>query len=180
MENATLNAALQTMAPVIKDAENDQRKGWDKDNKVFKSYDYSDTETDIGYGHMLDKTELKTGKIKIGDEEVDYKKDGLTQEQADKLFVQDLEEHSAKAKSYFTPKEWKNASTLDKALATELVFNGVNLNDFPNFKKHVADNTGQAITEILRYDKSAGKPLTNRTDMIKEWYGRNYEYFGDY
>jgi GH24 family phage-related lysozyme (muramidase) len=45
--------------------------------------------TTIGSGHVLTDEELKTGKLIIGDESVDYRS-GITQEQARKLLDQDL------------------------------------------------------------------------------------------
>lgn len=43
----------------------------------------------IGIGHKLKKDELKAGKITLGDEKIDYSK-GLTDEQVDRLFEQDV------------------------------------------------------------------------------------------
>lgn len=90
----------------------------------------------LAYGHKLTPAEVKSGTVNIGGEEVDYKA-GITDEQADKLFQQDVKTHKDIAQ-----KKFPNAGGTQLDAITMMVYQGANVTKWKN--------SSAAITKALK------------------------------
>lgn len=177
-ENIVDNTFFDTIR-VEENATTNPKGGWNKTSKKWvqhKSFEGgSDT---IAYGHKLTSQENKTGKILIGTTYYDLK-NGLTDNQAKRLFKQDFKKAEDGAQRAIGDNNWSRMSRKNQLLAAEIQFNvrgGVR-----KFKKFIAaaldpEKEYTAINHIGRKATSAsGKTisLTKRTDGIREWYNNS-------
>lgn len=108
-----------------------ERSGWD--GKTWKPHKSIEGGTDtLAYGHKLTADEVKKGTVNIGGEEVNYK-EGLTDEQANKLFNQDVKVHKESVQSAFPM-----AGGDQLAALTMMVYQGANIPKWTNSSKAVS------------------------------------------
>jgi len=95
---APAQASTATPATLIQRFENAQNKGF-KDGRWYPHENIKEEKgpKTIAWGHKLTPIEAKTGKIKIGDSFV-YYNSGLTPNQANELYEQDVAPHMATAR----------------------------------------------------------------------------------
>jgi hypothetical protein len=139
----------------------------------FYQYPSHEKGTDtIGYGHKLTEEESKAGKFNKG----------LTKEQAIELMRKDAADHLIRAKQQFN--EEHGSGSFDKlhpdlkVLALDFVYNGIGINEFPNFfgaaKKYSTTKNDDAkkaafdkmMSEYMRYDNNKD-PLVSRNEYTK-------------
>ncbi len=104
----------------IKRKENDARVGRNSTTGRWSPHNDSLGNPTIGYGHLVTKEETKSGTILINGVPVNYKKDGLTDQQVDDLLRQDLEKHASIARSELD--NWNSFNHVRKTVAAELAF----------------------------------------------------------
>ena len=101
------------------------RSGWD--GSAWKPHKSIEGGTDtLAYGHKLTGAEVKSGTVKIGSEEVDYKA-GLTDEQAENLFSQDVGKHEE-----IVTKAYPTLMGKTKEAITMMVYQGANVTKWKN------------------------------------------------
>lgn len=119
----------------------------------------------VGYGHKLTAEEDRTGKI------YGYEIKKLTPKQIDHILDLDIKVHTKKAKRVVESKgaDWSKMSPRERAMMTEMSFNGV----LPQFTKFIAAiNAGDYKTAREEYTrtytdkKGVVKPLTKRNDAF--------------
>lgn len=76
----------------------------------------------IGYGHLLTRSELSSGKVLIGGVNVRWC-NGLTEEQVNLLLAQDTEEAQAAIRKYIDPEIMQNMNQAQYDALVSFVFN---------------------------------------------------------
>lgn len=120
----------------------------------------------IGYGHKLTDSEVKSGRFD----------EGITTEEAEKLFVKDVRKAKNRARDYFKGRFGKQAwNELDphrRAMAIEFAFNIGNLALFPKFTKALHESDWKTVArEYKRYFRPGGKgkkELKRRNELFYE------------
>ena len=139
----------------------------------FYQYPSHEKGTDtIGYGHKLTEEESKAGSFNKG----------LTKDEAIGLMRKDVDEHLTRAKEQFN--EEHGSGSFDKlhpdlkVLALDFVYNGIPINEFPNFfgaakKYSTTKNTtakkaayDKMMQQYVRHDDK-GVPLGSRNEYTK-------------
>ena len=108
--------------------------------------------TTIGIGHKLTPKELETGKLSIGEEEIEWKK-GLTQVQMNTLFEQDYQSYWDVAGDLIERSDLGHVPNMQTSLAS-LMFNSSSKEDPEAGFKKVAP---EAYNALLRGDLEAFK-----------------------
>lgn len=159
---------------LVKTLENSVKAGFDKETNTWKPHkSLEGGRSTIAWGHKLTPEEAKGNYVMIGDTKVSLDK-GLTNEQADTLFKQDMDIAKTEAKK-FIGEGFDKLSNKQQLLATELFYNlGANkAKQYKKFKEKLLAGDESFINEIDRGYKDAEgnrQLLTNRTDPLKEWY----------
>jgi GH24 family phage-related lysozyme (muramidase) len=83
------NMRTQESFDVVKGWENGQNAGLEENGRWYTHESVEGGTPTLAYGHKITGREARSGKVTIGDTKVDYTQ-GLTQEQADTLFNQDM------------------------------------------------------------------------------------------
>jgi GH24 family phage-related lysozyme (muramidase) len=168
-------AADTSFISMLKQEENAAKKGFDRQSKRWLPHPSPEGGTDtIGYGHKLTKAESEGNYVLINGSKVSLK-EGLTEEQNNALFEQDIKVHERIAKKHFG-KAWNNMDRKVQLLATEISFNVQGgLKEYPTFTELASNpkTQEQAINEIGRtYTDKNGKKvqLSKRVNAIKKWY----------
>ena len=143
-----------------------------KDGRYYQYPSHEKGTDTIGYGHKLTEEEAKAGKFNKG----------LTKEQAIELMRKDAADHLIRAKQQFN--EEHGSGSFDKlhpdlkVLALDFVYNGIGINEFPNFfgaaKKYSTTKNDDAkkaafdkmMSEYMRYDNNKD-PLVSRNEYTK-------------
>ncbi len=95
----------------------------------------------LAYGHKLTPAEVKSGTVKVGGQDVDYK-EGITDAQAEDLFRQDVDVHRNIVSKAYPNLEGKAAEAL-----TMMVFQGANVTKWKN--------SNAAIKKAIKSDDDA-------------------------
>lgn len=123
----------------------------------------------IGYGHRLTPEEMSSGKIKIGNELVDYRQ-GLPEEYGSRLLTQDTQTHAAHAKKILAEHDvdWNRLPPQAQTVAADLAYQvgpagfarfkplmrALRDEDWRTAKKHVdryyRDETGKLVYDARR------------------------------
>jgi hypothetical protein len=159
---------------LVKTLENSVKAGFDKETNTWKPHtSLEGGRPTIAWGHKLTPEEAKGNYVMVGDTKVSLDT-GLTNEQADMLFKQDMDIAKTEAKK-FIGEDFDKLSNKQQLLATELFYNlGANkAKQYTNFKEKLLAGDESFINEIDRGYKDAEgnrQLLTDRTDPLKEWY----------
>lgn len=159
---------------LVKTLENSVKAGFDKETNTWKPHkSLEGGRATIAWGHKLTPEEAKGNYVMVGDTKVFLDK-GLTNEQADMLFKQDMDIAKTEAKK-FIGEGFDGLSNKQQLLATELFYNlGANrARQYSNFKEKLLAGDESFINEIdrgFKDDKGQRQLLTDRTDPLKEWY----------
>lgn len=159
---------------LVKTLENSVKAGFDKETNTWKPHkSLEGGRSTIAWGHKLTPEEAKGNYVMVGDTKVSLDT-GLTNEQADALFKQDMDIAKTEAKK-FIGEGFDSLSNKKQLLAIELFYNlGANkASAYKNFKEKLLAGDESFIDEIDRGykdDKGQRQLLTNRTDPLKEWY----------
>jgi hypothetical protein len=159
---------------LVKTLENSVKAGFDKETNTWKPHkSLEGGRSTVAWGHKLTPEEAKGNYVMVGDTKVSLDT-GLTNEQADALFKQDMDIAKTEAKK-FIGEGFDNLSNKKQLLATELFYNlGANkARAYKNFKEKLLAGDESFINEIDRGykdDKGERQLLTDRTDPLKEWY----------
>ena len=159
-----------SIQPLVQSLENKNKIGFNPDTKTWSPHESPERGNDtIAYGHkLLDKE--RDGKFVILEgEKVPFTE--LTENKAQQLFKQDWSSAKNQAKAWFG-KDWNKIDNVAKELATELVFNiGPSVTkgktEFSKFKRKAI--AGQDYLSEINRTYDGGKPLTNRTNSLKDW-----------
>lgn len=168
----TLQSAPKAMQPFNAIEHIKQMEGTKRDKKgKFITFPDPSRGTLIGYGHLLSKEELKRGTIRIGDTMVNIK-DGLTEEQANRLLEQDAGYHGRQAKRVMAEHGivWENLPPEIQAVAQDLTYQ-VGPGGFQKFKPFLSavrdENWTRARQHVGRtyVDRNTGRRVkdTRRT-----------------
>lgn len=159
---------------LVKTLENSVKAGFDKKTNTWKPHkSLEGGRATVAWGHKLTPEEAKGNYVMVGDTKVSLDT-GLTNEQADTLFKQDMDIAKTEAKK-FIGEGFDGLSNKQQLLATELFYNlGANkAKQYKNFKEKILAGDESFINEIDRGykdDKGQRQLLTDRTDPLKEWY----------
>jgi len=159
---------------LVKTLENSVKAGFDKKTNTWKPHkSLEGGRSTVAWGHKLTPEEAKGNYVMIGDTKVSLDT-GLTNEQADALFKQDMDIAKTEAKK-FIGEGFDGLSNKQQLLATELFYNlGANkARAYKNFKEKLLAGDESFINEIdrgFKDDKGQRQLLTDRTDPLKEWY----------
>ena len=162
---------------LVKTLENSVKAGFDKETNTWKPHtSLEGGRPTIAYGHKLTPEEAKGNYVMVGDTKVSLDK-GLTNEQADMLFKQDMDIAKTEAKK-FIGEGFDKLSNKQQLIATELFYNlGANkAKQYKNFKEKLLAGDESFINEIDRGftdTKGNRQLLTDRTDPLKEFYASN-------
>ena len=159
-----------SIQPLVQSLENKDKIGFNPVTKTWSPHESPERGNDtIAYGHkLLDKE--RDGKFVILEgEKVPFTE--LTENKAQQLFKQDWSSAKNQAKVWFG-KDWNKIDNVAKELATELVFNmGPSVTkgktEFSKFKRKAI--AGQDYLSEINRTYDGGKPLTNRTNSLKDW-----------
>ena len=129
-EEATGDSEKRTeFKAALADMENDAKTGWDEATGLWKPHTSVEGGSDtIAYGHKLDADEVESGIIMIDGEEVTYA-DGITEEQAQVLYEEDMVEHQDRAQGEFDSfspagdTSWDDLDEAAQLLLTEITYN---------------------------------------------------------
>ena len=159
---------------LVKTLENSVKAGFDKETNTWKPHkSLEGGRSTVAWGHKLTPEEAKGNYVMVGDTKVSLDT-GLSNEQADTLFKQDMDIAKTEAKK-FIGEGFDGLSNKQQLLATELFYNlGANkAKQYKNFKEKILAGDESFINEIDRGykdDKGERQLLTDRTDPLKEWY----------
>lgn len=159
---------------LVKTLENSVKAGFDKETNTWKPHkSLEGGRATVAWGHKLTPEEAKGNYVMVGDTKVSLDT-GLTNEQADTLFKQDMDIAKTEAKK-FIGEGFDGLSNKQQLLATELFYNlGANkARQYKNFKEKLLAGDESFINEIdrgFKDDKGQRQLLTDRTDPLKEWY----------
>jgi len=118
----------------------------------------------IGHRHLLTKSELASGKIKIGEDEVEWKKD-LAPIQALKLLLQDAADSERRVKQLVKPEITQSQYNA----LTSWVYNvgGAAANGSTLLAELNKNNFNAVPTELQRWVKIGGKPIEGLSSRRK-------------
>ena len=130
----------------------------------------------IGVGHLLKRSELSSGKIKIGNQLVKYAQ-GLTEDQAATLLTQDLSKHGMVVSNFTVPGFVCNLEQHQFDALVSFCFNvGINAYKKSTLVKRIKSGDSDDVpNQLMRWVYVAGtksKGLTNRRKAeVKLWSG---------
>lgn len=124
----------------------------------------------IGYGHKLTDEESKSWHILVADKVLNWKTVGLTEQEVDQLFMQDLKAHSDYATLLWDAVSpdipFESLPMKYQAVIVDWVFATGHLHNKPLVKAIRAGDDGKVrATMVLHY---AGKPMTKRRDTLAD------------
>lgn len=159
-----------SIQPLVQSLENKDKIGFNPVTKTWSPHKSPEKGNDtIAYGHKLLDKEQDGNFVILEGEEVPFTE--LTENKAQQLFKQDWSLAKNQAKVWFG-KDWNKIDNVAKELATELVFNmGPSVTkgktEFSKFKRKAI--AGQDYLSEINRTYDGGKPLTNRTNRLKDW-----------
>ena len=159
-----------SIQPLVQSLENAEKIGFNPNTKTWSPHTSPEKGNDtIAYGHKLLDKERDGNFVILEGEEVPFTE--LTENKAQQLFKQDWSSAKNQAKVWFG-KDWNKIDNVAKELATELVFNiGPSVTkgktEFSKFKRKAI--AGQDYLSEINRTYNGGKPLTNRTNSLKDW-----------
>ena len=159
-----------SIQPLVQSLENAEKIGFNPNTKTWSPHTSPEKGNDtIAYGHKLLDKERDGNFVILEGEKVPFTE--LTENKAQQLFKQDWSSAKDQAKVWFG-KDWNKIDNVAKELATELVFNiGPSVTkgktEFSKFKRKAI--AGQDYLSEINRTYDGGKPLTNRTNSLKDW-----------
>lgn len=130
----------------------------------------------IGYGHKLTPDEVQSGRIRIGNELVDYRR-GLSDEYGNRLLTQDTQEHAQHAKEVLAENgvDWERLPPQAQTVVADLAYQ-VGPAGFAKFKPLMRDLQARdwrsAKQHVDRYyrDEDTGRMVydARRTKFARE------------
>ena len=142
--------------------------GYDPETKTFKPYGSAEGGTmTVGYGHKFPT---------VADRQAHEKAypNGMTEQQAHELLLQDIKKHEAAAMRYVGQDKWKKLDDTQKEMLIDMDFNP-GIEKFPTFTKAVLEKDRKtALAQYKRYMGSKKNPLTDRNNVFYEIYLKNF------